>query len=74
MVTSGTHVNSGCCFDYGNGEANRRDNGIVFTLPNLPPDFKASFLLRLSQMETKRLKKKLSNFGKKISDLGCYYH
>jgi len=27
MVTSGTHVNSGCCFDYGNGEANRRDNG-----------------------------------------------
>jgi len=27
MVTSGTHVNSGCCFDYGNAEANRRDNG-----------------------------------------------
>lgn len=27
MVTSGTHVNSGCCFDYGNGEANRHDNG-----------------------------------------------
>jgi len=27
MVTSGTHVNSGCCFDYGNGEANHRDNG-----------------------------------------------
>jgi len=27
MVTSGTHVNSGCCFDYGNGEANRLDNG-----------------------------------------------
>jgi len=27
MVTSGTHVNSGCCFDYGNGEVNRRDNG-----------------------------------------------
>jgi len=27
MVTSGTHVNSGCCFDYGNGEANRKDNG-----------------------------------------------
>jgi hypothetical protein len=27
MVTSGTHVNNGCCFDYGNAEANRRDNG-----------------------------------------------
>jgi len=27
MVTSGTHVNSGCCFDYGNAEVNRRDNG-----------------------------------------------
>jgi len=27
MVTSGTHFNDGCCFDYGNGEANRRDNG-----------------------------------------------
>jgi hypothetical protein len=27
MVTSGTHVNNGCCFDYGNGEANRKDNG-----------------------------------------------
>jgi hypothetical protein len=27
MVTSGTHVNNGCCFDYGNGETNRRDNG-----------------------------------------------
>eukprot|EP01120_Amphizonella_sp_Union-15-10_P012108 TRINITY_DN532_c0_g1_i3.p1 TRINITY_DN532_c0_g1~~TRINITY_DN532_c0_g1_i3.p1 ORF type:complete len:331 (+),score=23.03 TRINITY_DN532_c0_g1_i3:37-1029(+) len=27
MVTSGTHVNGGCCFDYGNAEANRRDNG-----------------------------------------------
>jgi hypothetical protein len=27
MVTSGKHVNSGCCFDYGNGEANRHDNG-----------------------------------------------
>jgi len=27
MVTAGTHVNSGCCFDYGNAEANRRDNG-----------------------------------------------
>lgn len=27
MVTAGTHVNSGCCFDYGNGEANHRDNG-----------------------------------------------
>jgi hypothetical protein len=27
MVTSGTHVNGGCCFDYGNAEANRDDNG-----------------------------------------------
>ena len=27
MVASGTHVNSGCCFDYGNGETNTRDNG-----------------------------------------------
>jgi len=27
MVTSGTHVGSGCCYDYGNAEANRRDNG-----------------------------------------------
>jgi len=27
MVTAGTHVNSGCCFDYGNGEANHHDNG-----------------------------------------------
>jgi non-reducing end alpha-L-arabinofuranosidase len=27
MVTSGTHVNSGCCFDYGNAETNSRDNG-----------------------------------------------
>jgi len=27
MVTSGTHVNNGCCFDYGNAEANRHDNG-----------------------------------------------
>jgi len=27
MVTSGTHVNSGCCYDYGNAEVNRRDNG-----------------------------------------------
>jgi hypothetical protein len=23
MVTSGTHVNSGCCYDYGNGETSR---------------------------------------------------
>src|SRR5262249_22606994 len=23
MVTSGTHYNSGCCFDYGNSETNR---------------------------------------------------
>jgi len=27
MVTSGTHVNKGCCYDYGNAEANRKDNG-----------------------------------------------
>jgi hypothetical protein len=27
MVTAGTHVNSGCCFDYGNAETNSRDNG-----------------------------------------------
>ncbi len=27
MVTSGTHVNGGCCFDYGNAETNSRDNG-----------------------------------------------
>lgn len=27
MVTSGTHVNSGCCFDHGNAETNSRDNG-----------------------------------------------
>jgi hypothetical protein len=27
MVTSGTHVNSGCCFDYGNSETNRRVGG-----------------------------------------------
>jgi len=27
MVTSGTHFNDRCCFDYGNGEANHRDNG-----------------------------------------------
>ena len=24
MVTSGTHVNSGCCFDYGNSETTRK--------------------------------------------------
>ncbi|BBJ37635.1 hypothetical protein SSPO_003530 [Streptomyces antimycoticus] len=24
MVTSGTHVNSGCCFDYGNSETDRK--------------------------------------------------
>jgi non-reducing end alpha-L-arabinofuranosidase len=29
MVTSGTHVNSGCCFDYGNAETNSRDNAMV---------------------------------------------
>jgi hypothetical protein len=27
MVASGKHVNNGCCFDYGNAETNRRDNG-----------------------------------------------
>jgi len=25
MVASGTHVNSGCCFDYGNAETNDDD-------------------------------------------------
>jgi hypothetical protein len=27
MVAAGTHVNSGCCFDYGNAETNNDDNG-----------------------------------------------
>ncbi|MFC1401460.1 arabinofuranosidase catalytic domain-containing protein [Streptacidiphilus sp. N1-5] len=27
MVTSGTHVNSGCCFDYGNAETSGDDTG-----------------------------------------------
>ena len=27
MVASGTHVNSGCCFDFGNAETNSQDNG-----------------------------------------------
>jgi hypothetical protein len=27
MVTSGTHVNNGCCFDYGNSETNRMVGG-----------------------------------------------
>jgi hypothetical protein len=27
MVASGTHVNSGCCFDFGNAEANNHDTG-----------------------------------------------
>jgi hypothetical protein len=27
MVTSGTNVNAGCCFDYGNAETNNDDNG-----------------------------------------------
>ncbi len=27
MVTSGTHVNSGCCFDYGNSEITRKADG-----------------------------------------------
>jgi hypothetical protein len=27
MVTSGTHFNASCCFDYGNAETNEKDNG-----------------------------------------------
>jgi len=27
LVTSGTHVNGGCCFDYGNSETDRRADG-----------------------------------------------
>jgi hypothetical protein len=27
MVTSGTHVNGGCCFDYGNAEVDNHDDG-----------------------------------------------
>lgn len=27
MVTSGTHYNGGCCFDYGNAETNAKDDG-----------------------------------------------
>jgi hypothetical protein len=27
MVAAGGHVNSGCCFDYGNAESNAHDNG-----------------------------------------------
>jgi len=27
MVTSGKHVNGGCCFDYGNAEVNNNDDG-----------------------------------------------
>jgi hypothetical protein len=27
MVTSGSHVNDGCCFDYGNAETNNKDTG-----------------------------------------------
>jgi hypothetical protein len=27
MVTSGTHVNNGCCFDYGNSETDRKVDG-----------------------------------------------
>jgi non-reducing end alpha-L-arabinofuranosidase len=27
MVAAGTHVNGGCCFDYGNAETDSRDNG-----------------------------------------------
>jgi len=27
MVASGTHTNTGCCFDYGNAETNSDDNG-----------------------------------------------
>jgi uncharacterized repeat protein (TIGR02543 family) len=28
MVTSGTHVNNGCCFDYGNSETDRKADGV----------------------------------------------
>jgi hypothetical protein len=28
MVASGTHVNAGCCFDFGNAETNGQDNGV----------------------------------------------
>ena len=27
MVTSGKHYNSGCCFDYGNSETDRKADG-----------------------------------------------
>lgn len=27
MIASGLDTNNGCCYDYGNGETNRRDNG-----------------------------------------------
>src|SRR4051794_5377050 len=27
MVTAGKHVNSGCCFDYGNAETNNKADG-----------------------------------------------
>ena len=27
MIASGTHVNNGCCFDYGNAETNNQDTG-----------------------------------------------
>jgi non-reducing end alpha-L-arabinofuranosidase len=27
MVTSGTHANNGCCFDYGNTETNHEADG-----------------------------------------------
>lgn len=27
MVTSGTHYNGGCCFDYGNAETDNHDDG-----------------------------------------------
>ena len=34
MVTSGTHVNGSCCFDYGNAETNNKDtdNGHMNTI------------------------------------------
>lgn len=27
MVTSGRHINDGCCFDYGNAEVTNNDDG-----------------------------------------------
>jgi hypothetical protein len=42
LVTGGTHVNGGCCFDYGNSETDRRADGagamdaIYFAAPPIP--------------------------------------